>query len=114
MVGEALSEDVSDVSRDWCTKLLQKLYKERPRFCDIAIKCVDDTLFAHRAVLAARTPCGPIPLAIFTGLHCTTSFRVPVAAENRTIVSIFNKYYDAFSALRMRDGLVERAMTAPG
>jgi hypothetical protein len=60
MVGEALSDDVSDVSKDWSTRLLQKLYRERPRFCDIAIKCVDETLYAHRAVLAARTTCVPL------------------------------------------------------
>lgn len=40
---------------------MQKLYKERPRFCDIAIKCVDETLYAHRAVLAARTQCAAAP-----------------------------------------------------
>ena len=53
---------MDDVVQEWSTALMKKLYNEKPRFCDIAIKCIDDTLYAHRAVLACRTACAPEPL----------------------------------------------------
>jgi len=52
---------------------MKRLYDERPRFCDVAIECIparhadgrEDTpeqnvVYAHRAVLAARTSCAPL------------------------------------------------------
>jgi hypothetical protein len=51
---------------------MRRLYDERPRFCDVAIECtvargengkedaqVQNVVYAHRAVLAARTLCAP-------------------------------------------------------
>lgn len=58
MSSSVVGEEVpSEVTKEWSATLMKKLFKERPRFCDIAIKCVDDTLYAHRAVLASRTKC---------------------------------------------------------
>lgn len=57
MSTSATATDASDELKEWSSGLMRKLYKERPRFCDTSIKCIDDTLYAHRAVLAARTQC---------------------------------------------------------
>lgn len=61
MTTTVAADEVSEVTKEWSTALMKKLFRERPRFCDIAIKCVDDeTLYAHRAVLASRTQCVPL------------------------------------------------------
>jgi hypothetical protein len=55
--------------KEWSVRLMRRLYDERPRFCDVAIECipgrrpedgkddapVQNVVYAHRAVLAART-----------------------------------------------------------
>lgn len=65
-------EDLRGPKAQWSVGLMKRLYHERPRFCDVAIECIparhadgrEDTpeqnvVYAHRAVLAARTSCAP-------------------------------------------------------
>jgi BTB/POZ domain len=61
MAAAATSQATPPSAQGWSTTLMQKLYKERPRFCDVAIECTatNDSVYAHRAVLAARTQCAP-------------------------------------------------------
>lgn len=68
----AAMDDLRGPKAKWSVRLMQRLYDERPRFCDVAIECIparhadgrEDTpeqnvVYAHRAVLAARTSCVP-------------------------------------------------------
>lgn len=61
---------------------MKRLYDERPRFCDVAIECIparhadgrEDTpeqnvVYAHRAVLAARTSCVAYTFRIGLAMH---------------------------------------------